>query len=61
MRGRFGQQTGVKAVRLVQEYRGDYPSECVAIKAISARLGMTAETLRQWVRQAGWTPARPRV
>lgn len=52
MRGRFDQQTRVKAVRLVREHKGDDPSEYAAIKAISARLGMTAETLRQWVRQA---------
>lgn len=42
----------VKAVRLVREHRGDYSSEYAAIKAISAGLGMTAETLRQWVGQA---------
>ena len=31
---------------------GDYESEYVAIKAVSGRLGMTAETLRKWVRQS---------
>jgi len=30
----------------------DYESEWVALKAVSARLGMSAETLRKWVRQA---------
>ena len=49
---RFDRETRAKAVRLVQEHRGDYESEYAAIKAVSARLGMTAETLRKWLRQA---------
>jgi transposase len=52
MRGRFDRETRAKAVRLVQEHKGDYESEYAAIKAVSARLGMTAETLRKWLRQA---------
>src|SRR6266487_4658719 len=52
MRGRFDRETRAKAVRLVQEHKGDYESEYAAIKAVSARLGMTAETLRMWLRQA---------
>jgi transposase len=40
------------AVRLVREHAGDYETEWAAMKAISARLGMSAETLRKWVRQA---------
>lgn len=35
-----------KAVRLVLDHRGDYPSEWAAIRAVSSRLGMNAETLR---------------
>ena len=30
----------------------DYDSEWAAIKAVSGRLGMNAETLRKWLRQA---------
>jgi transposase len=42
-----------RAVRLVIEHRGDYESEYGAIRSIAAKLGIaTAETLRQWVRQA---------
>jgi len=40
-----------KAVRLVLDHRDDYPSEWAAITAVSKRLGMTAETLRSWIRQ----------
>jgi transposase len=42
-----------KAVRLVGEHSGDYPSEWAAIGAVAQRLGIgSAETLRKWVRQA---------
>jgi len=53
MPSRFDRETRAKAVRLVREHAGDYESEYAAIRAISARLGMTAETLRKWVRQSG--------
>ena len=49
---RYDAETKAKAVRLVREHAGDYESEWAAMVAISARLGMTAETLRKWVRQA---------
>jgi transposase len=49
---RFDENTKVKAVRLVREHADDYDSEWAAMSAISSRLGMTAETLRKWVRQA---------
>jgi transposase len=49
---RFDENTKVKAVRLVREHVDDYDSEWAAMCAISSRLGMTAETLRKWVRQA---------
>jgi transposase len=52
MPSKYDEQTRVKAVRLVTEHVGDYDSEWAAIKAVSARLGMTSETLRRWVRQA---------
>ena len=39
-------------MRLVIDHRDDYDSEWAAMKAVSARLGMTAETLRKWVRQS---------
>jgi transposase len=45
-------ETRTKAVRLVRDHVGDYESEWAAIKVISARLGISAQTLRRWVRQA---------
>jgi transposase len=35
----------------VLDHRDEYPSEWAAIKAVSKRLGMNPETLRNWVRQ----------
>jgi transposase len=52
MRGRYDAETRAKAVRLYTEHVSDYGSQWAAMKAISARLGMTAETLRKWVRQS---------
>jgi transposase len=52
MASRYDENTKARAVRLVREHVGDYTTEWAAMKAISARLGMSAETLRKWVRQA---------
>src|SRR5262245_12559371 len=41
-----------RAVRMVLEAEGDHESQSVAIVSISAKSGMTAETLRKWVRRA---------
>jgi transposase len=49
---KYDQETKAKAIRLVREHAGDYPSEYAAITAVAKRLGMTAETLRKWIRQA---------
>jgi transposase len=52
MASRDHENTKARAVRLVREHAGDYETEWAAMKAISARLGMSAETLRKWVRQS---------
>ena len=49
---KYDPEMKAKAVRLFQEHVVEYPSRWAAMKAISARLGMTAETLRQWVRRS---------
>ena len=40
-----------RAVRMVFEHRGEYASQWAAITSIAGKFGMTAETLRSWVRQ----------
>jgi transposase-like protein len=51
MPSKYDPEIRAKAVRLVLDHRGDYPSEWAAISAVSSRLGMNAETLRNWIRQ----------
>jgi transposase len=41
-----------RAVRLVQEHRGEYPSEWAAITSIAGKLGVGTEALRLWLRRA---------
>ena len=52
MPSKYDPELKAKAVRLVREHRDDYETEWAAIRAVSSRLGMSAETLRKWVRQA---------
>ncbi|CAN5742765.1 transposase [soil metagenome] len=49
---RYDEETKARAVRLVVDHRDDYASEWEAIRTVSGRLGMNAETLRTWLRQA---------
>ena len=51
MPSKYDPETRAKAVRLVLDHRDDYPSEWAAITAVSKRLGMNAETLRNRIRQ----------
>jgi transposase-like protein len=48
---RYSPEVRERAVRMLVEHRGEYPSEWAAMTAISAKLGMTPETLRFWVRR----------
>ena len=41
-----------RAIRMVREHGAEHPSQWAAIVSIAGKLGCTAETLRQWVRQA---------
>jgi len=49
---RFSPEVRERAVRLVMEQRPAHPSEWAALQAVATKLGMTAETLRKWLRQA---------
>lgn len=48
---RYGQDTKAKAIRLVREHAGDYPSEYAAITAVARRLAMTRSDWRSRVTQ----------
>jgi transposase len=49
---RYPAEVRERAVRLVLEHSGEYPSEWAALTSIAAKCGMTPETLRKWVRRA---------
>ena len=40
-----------RAVRLVQEHRGEYPSLWAAIEPIVGKIGCTPQTLHKWVKR----------
>jgi len=50
--GKYPAEVRERAVRLVMEQQGEHASQWEAIGSIAAKIGCTAETLRQWVRQA---------
>ncbi|ORE96958.1 transposase [Aurantimonas sp. 22II-16-19i] len=49
---RFSAEVRERAVRMVLEHQSDHASQWAAIGSIAAKIGCTAETLRNWVRQA---------
>jgi transposase len=50
--GRYPAEVRERAVRMVFEHQREYESQWAAIVSIAGKLGMTAETVRKWVRQA---------
>jgi len=48
---KFSPEVRERAVRMVREHRGDYPTEWAAISSIAAKIGCAGETLRNWVRR----------
>ena len=50
--GRYPDEVRERAVRLVFEHQGEYPSQWKAIESIAKKLGVNRETLRKWVREA---------
>ncbi len=48
---RYPPELRERAMRLVREHREEHPSEWAAIQSVAAKLGMTPETLRLWLRR----------
>lgn len=49
---RYPKELKERAVRMVFDHTPEYDSQWQAIRSISAKFGMSSETLRNWVRQA---------
>ena len=49
---KFSREVRERAVRMVREHQGEYSSQWGAISSIAAKIGCTAQTLSNWVRQA---------
>ena len=48
---KYDEEFRAQAMRLVRDHVDEYPSEWAAISAVAYRLGISAETLRVWLRQ----------
>ena len=48
----FSPEVRERAVRMVQEQRGEYPSLWAAIESIAPKIGCVPQTLLEWVKQA---------
>ena len=49
---KFSPEVRERAVRLVQERRGDYPSLWAAVESIAPKIGCVPQTLHEWVKRA---------
>ena len=49
---KFSPEVRERAVRMVQEHRGEYPSLWAAIESIAPKIGCVAQTLNEWVKRA---------
>ena len=48
---RFSPEVRERAVRMVQEHRGEYQSLWAAIESIAPKIGCVPQTLNEWVRK----------
>jgi transposase len=49
---KFSPEVRERAVRMVQEHRGEYPSLWSAIESIAPKIGCVPQTLLEWVKQS---------
>jgi len=49
---KYAPEVRQRAVRMVFDHAGEYPSPWAAIESVAAKIGCAAQTLHSWVRQA---------
>lgn len=49
---KFSPEVRDRAVRLVQEHRGEYPSLWAAVESIAPKIGCVPATLLEWVKRS---------
>ena len=48
---KFSSEVCERAVRMVHEHRGEYPSLWAATESIASKIGCVAQTLNEWVKR----------
>ena len=48
---KFSPEVRERAVRMVQEHRGEYPSLWAAVESIASKIGCVPQTLLTWVQR----------
>lgn len=48
---KFSPEVRKRAVRLVSENRGEYPSQWAAVESIAAKIGCVSQTLLEWFKR----------
>ena len=49
---KFSPEVRTRAVRMVREHGGEYPSRWAAVVSVSQKIGCSAHTLHEWVKKA---------
>jgi transposase-like protein len=49
---KFSPEVRERAVRMVHEHRGEYPSLWATVESIAPKIGCVPQTLHEWVKQA---------
>ncbi len=49
---KFSPEVRARAVRMVLEHEGDYPSRWSAVASVAGKIGCAPQTLHEWVKKA---------
>ena len=49
---KFSPEVRERAVRMLQEHAGEYPTRWAAVESIAAKIGCAAQTLHDWTKKA---------